>query len=66
MLGLLPGIYSGRVAASKDVFLKPFTRVEVRCREKVEIEFDGDPQGFLPLTAEIATRQLELIGAADA
>ena len=66
LLGLLPGIYSGKIAGSKDVFLKPFTRVEVSSREKVEIEFDGDPQGFLPLTAEIATRQLELIGAANA
>lgn len=66
LLKLLPDIYSGKIAGSKDVFLKPFTRVEVSCEEKVELEFDGDPQGYLPLKAEILTRHLDLIGAVHA
>ena len=66
LLKLLPSIYSGKIVSAKDVFIKPFTRIEVSSRDKVEIEFDGDPQGYLPVKAEISPCCLELIGAANA
>jgi diacylglycerol kinase family enzyme len=66
LLKLLPAIYSGKIVSAKDVFIKPFTQIEVSSEKKVEIEFDGDPQGYLPIKAEISPCHLDLIGAANA
>lgn len=63
---LLPSFYTGRIASAKDVFLEPFTTVRVEAAQPLEIEFDGDPRGYLPVRAEIMPRHLPLIGAADA
>ena len=62
----LPGFYTGKIVRRKDVVLEPFSRIRVHATKPVEIEFDGDPRGFLPVEAELIPRCLNLIGAADA
>ena len=62
----LPGFYTGKIVRRNDVFLEPFSHVRVRATKPVEVEFDGDPRGFLPVEAELIPRCLDLIGAADA
>lgn len=66
LLKLLPGIYTGKIASSKNIFIKPFTQIEVSSKKRIEIEFDGDPQGYLPVKAHILACHLDLIGAANA
>ena len=62
---LLPGFYSGRAAASDAVLMKPCSQVSVRASVPAEIEFDGDPRGFLPAEIRILPRALNLIGTID-
>ena len=66
LLKLLPGIYSGNIISSKNIFLRTFKQIEVSNQEMIEIEFDGDPQGFLPVNAKILPQHMELIGAVNA
>jgi YegS/Rv2252/BmrU family lipid kinase len=66
LLKLLPSIYTGKITSSKSIFIKPFTQIEVSSKERIEIEFDGDPQGYLPVKAHISACHLDLIGAANA
>ncbi|MFW6151791.1 MAG: diacylglycerol/lipid kinase family protein [Verrucomicrobiota bacterium] len=63
VLSILPGFYSGRAAARDDVFMRECSQVSIRCAEKAELEFDGDPRGFLPVEIRIIPRALNLIGA---
>jgi diacylglycerol kinase family enzyme len=62
----LPGFYTGKIVHRTDVFLEPFSHVRVTAAKPVEVEFDGDPRGFLPVEAELVSRCLDLIGATDA
>lgn len=64
ILNVLPGFYNGTAVDRKDVFSCRCSKVTVSCREKTEIEFDGDPRGFLPARIEILPEALNLIGAA--
>lgn len=65
LCALLPGFYSGRAASSGTMLMKPCARVIVRSSVAADMEFDGDPHGFLPAEIEIMPRVLNLIGASD-
>ena len=58
---LLPRFYTGSITAHPDVFQRSCRAVAVSSRDKQEIEFDGDPRGFLPVRIEIAPKALNLI-----
>lgn len=64
LLGLMPGFYSGRAAGDPGIFQKSCTRVRIRSDRPCEIEFDGDPRGFLPADIRLLPRALNLIGGA--
>lgn len=59
---LLPGFYSGKASDSKAVFIKDCSKVRIRSIVLQEIEFDGDPRGYLPVEIQIVPRALNLIG----
>ena len=63
LLRTLPKLYSGKITKAKDIFIKPFNNIKIECNDPSEIEFDGDPQGLLPLEAEVLHQKLNLIGA---
>jgi len=56
-------VYSGKAGYNKDYLSLRYARsIEVPASESNnEVEFDGDPQGFLPCKICIATDRLELI-----
>ena len=60
----LPGFYSGRAARGPGHFQTPLSSIAVSSGKKQEIEFDGDPRGFLPAEIEILPRVLCLKGGA--
>lgn len=61
-LGMMPRFYSGSVTAAKDLFMVDCSRVEISSKVRQEIEFDGDPRGYLPVRIEILPRALTLAG----
>ena len=63
----LKSIYSGKKISNSDsIYLKYAKNVEVYGNsDNPEVEFDGDPQGFLPCRIEMAKDKLELINEAD-
>lgn len=63
LLGLLPGFYTGRAVRHPAVRVRACRRIEVRGPADAEVEFDGDPRGYLPVTVEILPRALTLLGA---
>ena len=64
LCALLPGFYTGKAAASGSVWRRDCARVRVRAAREQEVEFDGDPRGFLPVDIRILPRALTLIGGA--
>ena len=62
MLGLVPGFYTGRVVDAPGVFVRRCREVTVASADRCEVEFDGDPRGFLPVRAGILPRGLRLLG----
>lgn len=65
ILGLLPKFYSGAVTTDPDTFLTQCKSVTITTNERQEIEFDGDPRGFLPAKIEILPQALSLIGGTN-
>lgn len=61
LLALLPAFYTGRVSARRGVLHRACRRVTVTCDAPCAVEFDGDPRGRLPVTAEVAPKALRLI-----
>lgn len=58
----LISIYSGKDITKRDyISLSYFKTIEIRNNKNQEIEFDGDPQGYLPCRISVATDRLELI-----
>ena len=57
---LIPSFYSGD--AHRALFMRDCSHVVIRSAKPREIEFDGDPRGFLPATIRILPRALHLIG----
>ncbi len=62
---VLPGFYSGKAVNAKGVFITACSRVSIGSESAQEIEFDGDPRGYLPIEIEVRPRALNLIGGAD-
>lgn len=58
---LLPGFYTGRAASSGRVLVRKCSRVGIRSRREQEIEFDGDPRGYLPADLRVLPKALHLI-----
>ncbi len=63
VLSILPAFYSGKAASRDDVFIRKCSRLTITCAKRTEVEFDGDPRGFLPAEIEILPTVLHLIGA---
>lgn len=66
LLNIIPAIktiYSGKPFANKDYVSFEYANSVYIMYDKVnnQIEFDGDPQGYLPCRISIATEKLELI-----
>lgn len=61
MCRLMPDFYTGRAVHRPDVLSRVASLVEVTADEPLEIEFDGDPRGYLPARFEIMPSQLSLI-----
>ncbi len=61
----LMAVYSGKpISNSRQISLAYARRVDVKADQPaVEVEFDGDPQGFLPCGVTMAKDKLELIHA---
>jgi len=59
---VVPRFYSGSVTSVPDVLLTRCRSVLVRARDPLEIEFDGDPRGYLPVRIELMPKCLNLIG----
>jgi diacylglycerol kinase family enzyme len=62
MLALLPGFYSGRVTAAPGLLVRSCDSVTIIASRHQEIEFDGDPRGYLPARIELLPRALALVG----
>jgi diacylglycerol kinase family enzyme len=62
LLRRLPGFYTGRVAEAPGIFRLACDRISVRSRSPVDVEFDGDPQGQLPVEIKVLPRALALAG----
>lgn len=65
LCALLPRFYSGAVTDDA-VYAKSCRHVVIRSDRACEIEFDGDPRGFLPVEIRICPGLLNLIGGGDA
>ena len=61
--GCLKGIYSGKELKNTDVISLDYSKtIEVfGNKQNPEVEFDGDPQGFLPCKIEMALDPLDII-----
>ncbi len=59
-------IYNGRKISNSDIIRLAYAKnIEIASDGPVsEVEFDGDPQGFLPCRIEMAKEELELINEA--
>jgi diacylglycerol kinase family enzyme len=62
LLRLLPGFYTGRAVRDPALRVWRCRRLVVRGPAATEVEFDGDPRGFLPATVEILPKSLILLG----
>lgn len=63
LFSIIPGLYSGNAVKRKDIFYQECSSIAVTCNTKAEVEFDGDPRGFLPVEIKILPEVLNLIGA---
>ncbi|MFO7536188.1 MAG: diacylglycerol kinase family protein [Kiritimatiellia bacterium] len=64
LCALLPAFYSGRAVEDSAVSIRACAHIRLSAREKCEIEFDGDPRGFLPAEIRILPGALNLIKGA--
>ena len=65
MLKLLHSLYRGTMTQCSKVDVLWGHRVEVTSTHRCEVEFDGDPQGWLPLRVELVPKALSLITERD-
>lgn len=63
LLRMLPGFYTGNAVRNPTLLVRKCRRIAVRGPAATEVEFDGDPRGFLPATVELLPRALSLLGA---
>ncbi len=64
-IGLLPRFYNGSASSARGVLLRECRSVEITSSQPQQIEFDGDPRGFLPVRIDILPKALSLIGGAN-
>ena len=64
LLRLLPGFYTGSAVRHPALSQQVAHHIRVEGPPGTEVEFDGDPRGFLPVDIEILPRVLTLLGAA--
>ncbi len=62
LCALLPRFYSGNATGDPAVLVKDCCRIAVRSAGPAELEFDGDPRGFLPAEILLLPGALDLIG----
>lgn len=65
LLGLLPSFYTGRAATSGKLWIRPCSTLRLAATRRQELEFDGDPRGFLPVQLQLLPKALTLIGDSD-
>lgn len=65
VLALLPAFYSGKAIEREDVFMVRGRSVRVTAARDVEVEFDGDPRGWLPVELNLRPKALKLIGGSS-
>ncbi len=65
ILAMVPSFYSGSVANVRGVILTEAHTVCIRAKGAQEIEFDGDPRGYLPAQITLLPKALSLIGGQD-
>ena len=65
LLRALPRFYTGSVASDSDVLVRPCRTVSIGAAGPCEVEFDGDPRGWLPVRVDVVPRALNLIGGRD-
>ena len=53
------------ITKRKDIFYRKCPHITVTCNTRREVEFDGDPRGFLPVEIKILPQALNLIGAEE-
>ncbi|NQT59520.1 MAG: hypothetical protein HQ557_11120 [Bacteroidetes bacterium] len=63
LLKTLPAMYSGNATDSSGLFTKECRIVEISSPAIQELEYDGDPRGWLPARIEIIPKALDLIGS---
>ena len=63
LLSVFPKFYSGDACNVPGLFVKECRRVEIRSAVPCEVEFDGDPRGWLPARIELLPSALDLIGS---
>jgi diacylglycerol kinase family enzyme len=62
LLGCLPGFYTGSAGTARNAVRIDCTHVTIRADGPVEVEFDGDPHGMLPVDIRVLPRALTLLG----
>ncbi|RPI79130.1 MAG: hypothetical protein EHM45_04075 [Desulfobacteraceae bacterium] len=60
---LFPRFYTGSIVHRPEVYLQKCQKVEVYAAETQEIEFDGDPHGYLPVEIELLPKAVRLKGS---
>ncbi len=58
---MVPGFYTGNVINRPEIFKKFAQKVSIEADELCEIEFDGDPRGYLPASYKLLPKALRLI-----
>jgi len=65
LLKLLPKFYNGKIVQDKSIFLSQCQAIKISSAQALEVEFDGDPHGFLPLEINLLPRSFKLMGMLD-
>jgi diacylglycerol kinase family enzyme len=65
LIRAMPGFYSGKAASGGNLLLRTCFKATVRARVAQEIEFDGDPRGYLPAEITVLPKALDLVGGVN-
>lgn len=58
---LLPALYRGTLLKTEGVFSRICRQASIYCDSALEVEYDGDPQGFTPVNVSVVPGILPLI-----
>jgi diacylglycerol kinase family enzyme len=62
---IVPRYYSGSVTRMSGVLLRRCQKIAIRSQTAQEIEFDGDPRGYLPAAIRILPKALNMIAGGE-